>query len=307
MTFYNTEKMKKLLNEAFEGNLQAIDEIQKICAPFSVNENYSELVLVQKKHATISEDGRIKWLNTAPNNTQSISIADIYTDLGNSWTSVPIPNSFSVKKIENNGNIWSFISNDKSISGTIQQLKVRMRNIVFSLNGSTESELEQAFFSFPDVIVEVPKPQKILEENPPVYDRVIGTLHFNEQVQWFETEYKKMPYSFQLFIGVDERKHLIRILPLVVEVISNIHAVDELAKRFAVDNLLELKNSTWLEEDEAALNEDDFATRLTLDTISFDEKTAYTLSYNDGDLFWGHTISVNFTKHGQAKSAQIQG
>ena len=307
MDFYNTNKMGKLLKKASQGDVHSIDEIQQIHTPFSISKDYSDMVLVQRKYATTSDDGRIKWLNSKPNNSHGIYIADIYTNYGGSWTSVPLPNSFSVEKIENNGNIWSFISYNKTISGTLQQIEIGMRSIVFSIKGSTANEIEQAFLAFPSTAIADVKPRKTLAENPPVNDSIIGILTFNKQLQWFETKYEKQPHSFQLSINVDERTSLIKVLPIVIEVINNIHTIDTLAKQFATNNLLELKNNTWLEKDDYPLNEDDFIKKLTLGSISFDKKMAYTLSYNNSDLFWGHTIGVDFMKQGKPKNAQIQG
>ena len=307
MEFYNTNKMGELLKKASQGDSLSIATLQQIQSPFSISKNYSEMILVQRKYATTSDDGRIKWLNSEPNNSHSIYIADIYTNYGGGWTSVPLPNSFSIKKIENAGDIWSFVSDNMIVSGTLKQLQVGMRNIVFSIKGSTEREIEQTFFAFPSATTPYIKPKKTLAENPPVNNNIIGRLTFNEQLQWFETTYETQSYSFQLFIDIDERKSLLKTLPIAVEVINNIHKIDKLAKQFAANNLLELKNSTWLEEDETTLNEDNFVKKMALNSISFDKKMAYTLSYNDSDLFWGHTISVNFTKQGDPKNAQIQG
>ena len=307
MEFYNTNKMGELLKKASQGDSLSIATLQQIQSPFSISKNYSEMILVQRKYAITSDDGRIKWLNSEPNNSHSIYIADIYTNYGGGWTSVPLPNSFSIKKIENAGDIWSFVSDNMIVSGTLKQLQVGMRNIVFSIKGSTEREIEQTFFAFPSATIPYIKPKKTLAENLPVNNNIIGRLTFNEQLQWFETTYETQFYSFQLFIDIDERKSLLKTLPIAVEVINNIHKIDKLAKQFAANNLLELKNSTWLEEDETTLNEDNFVKKMALSSISFDKKMAYTLSYNDSDLFWGHTISVNFTKQGDPKNTQIQG
>jgi len=180
MEFYNTYKMRKLLKKASQGDVQSIDEIQQIHTPFSISKDYSNMVLVQRKYATTSDNGRIKWLNSEPNNSHGIYIADIYTNYGSSWTSVPLPNSFSIKKIENTGEIWSFVSDNKVVSGPLKQLQLGMKNIVFSIKGFTVSELEQAFFAFPSTTIADVKPKKTLAENPPVNDSIIG-INFTKQ------------------------------------------------------------------------------------------------------------------------------
>jgi len=61
----------------------------------------------------------------------------------------------------------------------------------------------------------------------------------------------------------------------------------------AVTHLLDLKNSTWLEEDEATLDAPTFAERMTIETISVSPTAEVEFWFNDGDLFWGHMIRVS--------------
>jgi len=65
------------------------------------------------------------------------------------------------------------------------------------------------------------------------------------------------------------------------------------AKDFAADRLLELKNESWLGEDEQALSREEFISRMTIKDISVDESGDFDLWHDDGDLFWGHSILVS--------------
>lgn len=64
-------------------------------------------------------------------------------------------------------------------------------------------------------------------------------------------------------------------------------------KEFAVERLLELKNDSWLEDDEEELSRDDFISHMSLKEISVVENGDFDLWHDDGDLFWGHTILVS--------------
>jgi hypothetical protein len=72
------------------------------------------------------------------------------------------------------------------------------------------------------------------------------------------------------------------------------------AAAFAAEELLELANTWgengWDEEEEGRpftpLAERDFMDRITLSEISLQADGEYILWYDDGDMFWGHTVTV---------------
>jgi hypothetical protein len=78
-------------------------------------------------------------------------------------------------------------------------------------------------------------------------------------------------------------------------------------KEFAADRLLSLKNDNWLQDDESELSRGEFISRMTLKEISIDESGSFTFWHADGDLFWGHTISVSGDITEGLKDADIPG
>ena len=64
------------------------------------------------------------------------------------------------------------------------------------------------------------------------------------------------------------------------------------AKAFAADQLMSLKNDAWQDDDEDDISRHDFMSRMTLKEISIDENGDFTFYFDDGDLFWGHSINV---------------
>lgn len=63
-------------------------------------------------------------------------------------------------------------------------------------------------------------------------------------------------------------------------------------REYAVEQLLPLKNDTWLDEDEEAMSADEFLSKMSLESICVDESGDLTFWHNDGDLFWGHAIEI---------------
>lgn len=64
------------------------------------------------------------------------------------------------------------------------------------------------------------------------------------------------------------------------------------AINFATERLLGLKNNDWLGEDEEPISRAEFGKRLSLNSIAIEAGEEFVLSFDDGNLFWGHTITV---------------
>ena len=60
-----------------------------------------------------------------------------------------------------------------------------------------------------------------------------------------------------------------------------------------IQKLLELKNDGWLEDGEQPLSADDFWGRVKLQSITVRADGSFEFWYDDGDLFWGHSIMAD--------------
>lgn len=86
------------------------------------------------------------------------------------------------------------------------------------------------------------------------------------------------------------------------------HAVwDHRLREFAAAQLIDLKNDTWLQDDEESLSEAEFINRLTPNSIAFEPPDRFTIYYDDGALFWGHDIEIRGTLSNGPQSADIVG
>ena len=57
--------------------------------------------------------------------------------------------------------------------------------------------------------------------------------------------------------------------------------------------LLELKNDAWLDEDESEVSAEEFIARMELSSVSIHADGGFEFWFDDGDLFWGHSIMVS--------------
>jgi len=76
---------------------------------------------------------------------------------------------------------------------------------------------------------------------------------------------------------------------------------------FAVQQLLPLKNESWLGEDEAEITAAQFKQRMALKAISAHPDGSFDFWHSDGDLFWGHLIEVAGNLREGPKRADIPG
>lgn len=58
-------------------------------------------------------------------------------------------------------------------------------------------------------------------------------------------------------------------------------------------DLFSLKNDAWLGESDAAVTEQEFLSRASLETVSVRADGRLQFWHDDGDLFWGHAIEVS--------------
>jgi hypothetical protein len=76
---------------------------------------------------------------------------------------------------------------------------------------------------------------------------------------------------------------------------------------YAVQEMLSMKNGTWLDEDETELTADQFKARMTLEAITIYPDGSFEFWHDDGDLFWGHSIQVAGDILNGLKDAGIHG
>ena len=110
---------------------------------------------------------------------------------------------------------------------------------------------------------------------------------------------KSLHVSFYNTAEVQLRKNFRRTEALLAR-------IPELEKSM-VEEMLELKNDTWLDEEETALSAADFKKKIKLETLMVSEDGSHQLFYADGDLFWGHTIVVNLDDQDAYEDATLFG
>lgn len=142
--------------------------------------------------------------------------------------------------------------------------------------------------------------------------QTFGMLTFDRSDEIFYGEMDWNEDPVELLFYPAEGHDIARGLEAAETIWKSIAGWDGQAKQRAALELLEIKNENWLGEDEdgedeEALTAADFMDRMTLESISFLPDGDFTFHYDDGDLFWGHSIQVSGSLEKGITDALFQG
>jgi len=122
-------------------------------------------------------------------------------------------------------------------------------------------------------------------------DSFFGTFTLERPVDWFAAEVIWEGNSISLHLSdFDEVQECLKTAHAIWENQSYWH---QKIKDYAVQELFELKNNEWLDDDEVELTPNEFKDRMMLESINVSPNGSFNFYFDDGDLFWGHSIEIN--------------
>ena len=152
----------------------------------------------------------------------------------------------------------------------------------------------------------VPEPKKP-SGTPPLVDELLGTLAWDDNLNWYRGEVRAAGASFELSLHPDEGTDASGALSRAKQIVKEYERYRTMAADYAVDGLLGLKNDTWLEDGEKELSADEFKAKMVLEAITVEADGDVTFWHHDGDLFWGHSIQVCIDAMDKCTSTDIPG
>ena len=170
------------------------------------------------------------------------------------------------------------------------------------------------------LMTELPQPEidpemkAILEEQKKpvsIWVPELGTFTLNRLVNWFEAEVEWLGQPARL--DIDREEDWDACVEQAKALMADQKGWDEKVRSFAADQLLEQAND-WAQD--AAGNEDgepeeitreQFMERMELESIQLLPQGGFEFWFNDGDLFWGHSIHVTGSLEAGPESAQMEG
>ncbi|MBI3853442.1 MAG: DUF2262 domain-containing protein [Verrucomicrobia bacterium] len=145
-------------------------------------------------------------------------------------------------------------------------------------------------------------------QKPVTYrDERFGVFTLDRRVNWYEAEISWASKNIRLSLSTDESKEIKQSLALAQALWNSQRDWSERIAEYAVTKLLDLKNDTWLGEDEEELSREQFKSKMSLNSITVNPNGSFEFWYDDGDLFWGHSIRVSGTLSEGPNDAGIEG
>ena len=119
-----------------------------------------------------------------------------------------------------------------------------------------------------------------------------GKLTLDRSVNWFEGYVRMGLRKIRVSIEPQSVSDVGSAVLVAEGVWANRKILVESAKEQAVTELLDDKNSSWLNDGESSVTADDFKKLMKLSSITIREEGGYDFWFSDGGLFWGHDIEV---------------
>jgi len=193
----------------------------------------------------------------------------------------------TIHKLIEQSNIQAF--RDIIQPDTIVEMRVRLT--IDNVMDSPQARLEQVLSTdFQDDVLAACLAQ--LQQPVVVVDDHLGTLTLNRRHANFFGTIQWLANTAEIRLATTDITELSRLRSVMRQLVDEANHWAEKMTDLAVTELLPFKNNAWLEPDEAELTPAAFKDRLRLETISVCEDSEFSFWYNDGDLFWGHTVVV---------------
>lgn len=151
--------------------------------------------------------------------------------------------------------------------------------------------------------------EKILEKRKePVYynSKNIGQFILNRSIDWFEGKSIWKGKNIDIFFAGDLNK-INKTESNADKILSKQIEIDKYIKQEICKELLPLKNESWLDENEEKITEEEFVSKISLDSIIVNNEDDYVMNFYDGNIFWGHCIVVEANLDGKVDYISIQG
>ena len=293
--FYTMEKLEEIHKEILNGNMEILKDFPLL---YCLSEKKEDFVILRKGRI-VKDENRIKYFfpNSESNETNCIYclIWGRKNEESYGIGGTPVPDDFSIKEMQFENDKLSLLSeNNEKIVASLKQFNKALQKI---WSNFTMEELSNAFRQAPDTVLD-----EIKQEEMPktVTIKNFGKFTYNKKLNAYKLFKEEIEYYFSAENKTELKK--------VKDIFSNIELTHfiEKAKDYTTKKLLKLKNDLWLEEDEKEVTKKEFKARMKFTSLYVFSESA-NFYFDDGDLFWGHTIEVNVNQNLEFTNANIVG
>ena len=146
------------------------------------------------------------------------------------------------------------------------------------------------------------------QTEPKIYkDKVLGEFTLDERIDQLFRKINWPGGYVTLNVENCDGEELAGVFATANKIVKAKKEWDKKIKEFAAGELLELKNNSWLDDDETEITADQFVEKIKIETIDISQDNEFEFYLDDGDIFWGHTIIVSGNLEDGLSDAQIAG
>ncbi|MEZ6056648.1 MAG: DUF2262 domain-containing protein [Planctomycetaceae bacterium] len=120
----------------------------------------------------------------------------------------------------------------------------------------------------------------------------VGEFEYQERKDRYMTMAKWMGEDVEVHLDANDMSGCRRAVAACEAIWADQTRWNGLLHSAIVADLLKLKNSDWRQRGEPKLTKADFEHRIALTAVTFSFSGDFEFWFNDGDIFWGHSISV---------------
>jgi hypothetical protein len=171
-------------------------------------------------------------------------------------------------------------------------VRIRARVVEESVIGTSQAELVE--FLGPDSSDSEMNQAAVDLQKPVVHqDHQFGQFTLDRRVNWYTAETEWNGAVVALNLTLDDSGTIDAALQAARMLWKDQKQWAKRIEDYAVQELLPLKNESWLDEGEVELSADVFKARMTLESVTVEPDRSFDFWHNDGDLFWGHSIQIS--------------
>lgn len=126
-----------------------------------------------------------------------------------------------------------------------------------------------------------------------ISDPTLGDFTLDRSLDWFRGEAMWAGKQIRLDLSAGKSHDVDQCLQVAKALWGDQSSWAAKVADYAVEQLLESKNDTWLDEGESPVTPESFKSRMVLESVTVYPDGEFEFWHDDGDLFWGHSIQVS--------------
>lgn len=119
-----------------------------------------------------------------------------------------------------------------------------------------------------------------------------GNFVLDPTINWYEKTLDWGDTPIQVMLEPNAQEEVTDHLSTLTTLLQDRETWEQRIRRQITNDLLDLKNNTWLRDGEAPLNEETFSRSFRLYALIIREGGVFTFWFYDQGLFWGHDVRV---------------